>query len=162
METKLEKLLMCETNAINYDLETRTGYIELPPMNCTDMSGAIALFKLIDPRVQRIFAGDMFYIRFGDEWAASESRNPYDPGVHHVRIEHGFSDCCREKKDPPPFVVGDVVRFKKGACNISGKQTKGTVAEADEDSVSFISAEGDYCDAMNYQIEMVKPIGGAK
>ena len=46
--------LMCRVRELRYDFERRRGYMRLPWGNCTDMSGAIALFKRIDPRVREI------------------------------------------------------------------------------------------------------------
>lgn len=59
-----------------YDFTIRTGTLILPDLCCTDMSGAVRLFKAIDPNVQRIvtMSGDVvdtLYTRTLDGWKAS-------------------------------------------------------------------------------------------
>jgi hypothetical protein len=67
-----------------YDYATRTGRLDLPPGCCTDMAGAVALFRHLHPAVERIetFAGgqpDTCYQRTGRTWTAS--RSPARPHV---------------------------------------------------------------------------------
>lgn len=52
---RFHPLLQCSVRQIVYDWEARTGHVYMPRMNCTDMSGCIAVFKLIDPDVERIY-----------------------------------------------------------------------------------------------------------
>ena len=51
--------LQCDVIQLRYDFERARGCLILPRDNCVDMTGAIALFKRIDPRVTQIetFAG---------------------------------------------------------------------------------------------------------
>lgn len=60
---------------ISYDPVTRTGRVDQPRACCTDMTGAIELFRRIDAGVERIeaYAGgqlDVCYVKDGDAWEA--------------------------------------------------------------------------------------------
>ena len=62
-----------------YDFATRTGTLFMPPDCCTDMSGALKLFKRIDPDVECIetMAGDYrdtVYRLQGGTWEAKVPR----------------------------------------------------------------------------------------
>ena len=48
------RALQTSVLSLAYDFRSRTGTLYMPPDCCTDMSGAIALFKRIDPRVLRV------------------------------------------------------------------------------------------------------------
>jgi hypothetical protein len=66
--------LQCSVRQVLYDFRTRTGRLDFPTGDCCDMSGAIALFKAVDPSVRVIetFAGgepDTVY-RLDGEWSA--------------------------------------------------------------------------------------------
>lgn len=70
--------LMCRVRRLEYDFETRRGALFLPPCNCTDMGGCIALFRRVDRHVKRIetWAGtdqDTTYVRGADGWQALPS-----------------------------------------------------------------------------------------
>jgi hypothetical protein len=65
---------MCRAVSIEYEFKLRTARLYLAPYHCTDMRGAIALAKRIDPECHRVetYAGewaDTFYVRTGDEWS---------------------------------------------------------------------------------------------
>jgi hypothetical protein len=47
--------LACSARRMEYDFETRTGFLHLGVMNCTDMRGCLRLFQSIDPRVRVIY-----------------------------------------------------------------------------------------------------------
>jgi hypothetical protein len=60
--------LVTYVNHITHDVRKHVGALYMPSGMCTDMSGAIDLFKRIDPKVRRIdtFSGDQpdaFYIK---------------------------------------------------------------------------------------------------
>jgi hypothetical protein len=60
---------------IAYDLDTRTGRVDMPAGCCVDMSTTIALFEDIDSHVERIdtYAGavaDTSYVRRYGRWIA--------------------------------------------------------------------------------------------
>lgn len=70
---------------VEYDFKTRIGILFMPPMCCTDMGGAIALFTRIDREVLaiRTVSGtteDTSYVRLwrGAEW---EARVPVGRGA---------------------------------------------------------------------------------
>ncbi len=67
--------MMTRVQAIAYDFRTRVGKVYMPKGCCTDMSGAIAVFKQIDPKVTKIetIAGDVLdtvYRRTEKKWTA--------------------------------------------------------------------------------------------
>lgn len=67
--------LDCDVSNLAYDFETKTGTLNMPPMNCCDMSACIALFEKIDPGVKRIdtFSGknqDTSYVLQATGWKA--------------------------------------------------------------------------------------------
>ena len=47
--------LMCPMVGLEYNAEHRIGLLWLAPHTCTDMGGAIELFKAIDPNVGLVF-----------------------------------------------------------------------------------------------------------
>lgn len=71
---QFDRGLRCHVNAIAYDINRRTGYVTMPEGECVDMTGAIQLFKDIDPNVAVVFAGDMTYIKAGAKWEAFYKR----------------------------------------------------------------------------------------
>jgi len=83
-QSAIEKQIKCGVKKIGYDFETRTGFLQLPDTHCTDMNGAIQLFKAIDSQVQGIYAGDVHYARIHSEWVAGLMRG------HHTEIEAGL------------------------------------------------------------------------
>lgn len=67
--------LKTSVTKLAYDFAARTGTLSLPPLCCTDMTGAIALFQRIDPQVEQIetFAGgqrDTTYALVFGQWQA--------------------------------------------------------------------------------------------
>lgn len=77
--------LQCDVIELRYDFEYARGCLILPPDTCVDMSGAIALFERVDPRVLQIetFAGlnasgglirDTAYRRGKSGWHAYDLR----------------------------------------------------------------------------------------
>jgi hypothetical protein len=73
--------LVTTVTAITYDFCARRGVIWLPPDCCTDMTGAIALMRTLDPRVREIqtMVGpipDIVYRRRGRAWDAVDLRRP--------------------------------------------------------------------------------------
>ena len=65
--------------SLSYDFPTRTGTLTMPPDCCTDMGGAIELFRRIDPKVERVqtMAGlciDTVYFHHAGEWHARDPR----------------------------------------------------------------------------------------
>jgi hypothetical protein len=46
--------LMCYVKSLHYDWLTRIGTLTIHPDGCTDMTGAVGLFKSIDPSVLTI------------------------------------------------------------------------------------------------------------
>ena len=83
-QSAIEKQIMCCVKKIGYDFETRTGFLQLPDTHCTDMNGAIQLFKAIDSQVQGIYAGDIYYGVLSGQWSAVTMRG------HHTEIEAGL------------------------------------------------------------------------
>ena len=70
--------LQTAVDSLAYDFNAATGRLYMPDGVCTDMSGCIALFTAIDPKVRHIvtFAGgkqDTTYHRDGAHW---EARKP--------------------------------------------------------------------------------------
>lgn len=47
--------IQCHLVGMEYNARAHVGFLWLEPGNCTDMSGAIGLFKAIDPDVRAIF-----------------------------------------------------------------------------------------------------------
>lgn len=82
---QFDERLQCHVRAIAYDLTTRTGWLELPDMDCTDMRGAIEFFKDIDPNVRRIFAGDVEYLFDGVVWHARDTHGNDVVTIHATR-----------------------------------------------------------------------------
>jgi hypothetical protein len=73
--TSIEHRLSTSVDSLAYDVRTRTGTVTMPPECCTDMAGAVALFRGIDPHVRRIvtIAGgqhDTTYVKRGRAWDA--------------------------------------------------------------------------------------------
>jgi hypothetical protein len=69
--------LQCDVVRLAYDFATRVGTLQMPPDNCCDMSGCIALFERIDSNVTRIetVAGskpDTAYSRTPAGWRAAQ------------------------------------------------------------------------------------------
>jgi hypothetical protein len=67
--------LQCDVVRLAYDFATNVGALQMPPDNCCDMSGCIALFERIDADVTRIetMAGskpDTIYRRTSEGWRA--------------------------------------------------------------------------------------------
>lgn len=67
--------LICYVRRLEYDFQTGIGYLHLPPLNCTCMSGAIAMFERIDPAVRLIatVADGTYatvYLRKGKKWTS--------------------------------------------------------------------------------------------
>lgn len=83
-QSAIEKQVMCGVKKFAYDFESHTGFLELPDTHCTDMNGAIQLFKAIDPQVQGIHAGDIYYSALSGQWSAVTMRG------HHTEIEAGL------------------------------------------------------------------------
>jgi hypothetical protein len=76
---RFDHRLLCYVKRLTYEFNTRTGRLDMPEHNCCDMTGAIALFQAIDPKVRFIetFAGgvsDTSYRRQGDKWEAVDRR----------------------------------------------------------------------------------------
>jgi len=67
--------LQCRVNELRYDFQRRAGRLLLPQGSCTDMRGAIDIFRQIDPGVQAVFTYedgrlDTVYALAGGEWQA--------------------------------------------------------------------------------------------
>ncbi|MFS8051602.1 hypothetical protein QD357_02130 [Rhizobium sp. BR 317] len=67
--------LQCAVFGLSYDFVTREGILNMDESNASDMTGCIALFKRIDPKVQAIqtVAGttnDTSYRLVGKAWTA--------------------------------------------------------------------------------------------
>jgi hypothetical protein len=88
--------LMTPVRRMTYEFEQRLGVLYLPPYCCTDMAGAIALFRRLDPEVQQVqtFAGserDTVYALVGTALVATEAPDAADapssaPNVRPVSI----------------------------------------------------------------------------
>jgi hypothetical protein len=68
--------LVCAARQLIYDVEERRGFIYVAAGFCTDMSGAIWLFKRVDPHVREVIvvAGgevDTIYTQLGQMWRAA-------------------------------------------------------------------------------------------
>jgi hypothetical protein len=76
-EPYFDERLQCHVRWIAYHFDTRCCEMYLGEQSCTDMGGAIAVAKAIDPRVQEIFTfqqnggksrADTTYRLVGDQW----------------------------------------------------------------------------------------------
>lgn len=70
--------LGCFIDNLTYDYRAKCGYVYLPGMACTDMTGCIGLFMFIDASVERIIAMSgsdwVVYQRHDDDrWSAIDS-----------------------------------------------------------------------------------------
>jgi hypothetical protein len=68
--------LVCTARQLIYDVEEQRGFIYVAAGFCTDMSGAIWLFKRVDPHVREVIvvAGgevDTIYTKLGQKWRAA-------------------------------------------------------------------------------------------
>lgn len=73
--------LQCSVLGISYDFSTRQGVLSMAETNACDMTGCIAFFKRIDPKVEsiRTVAGDnedTSYRLIGKEWRARPPSRP--------------------------------------------------------------------------------------
>ena len=69
----LDKRLMCHVISLAYDFRSHAGQVYFPDGECCDMSGCVALFEGIDPKVTivRTFSGDRedtVYRKEGKGW----------------------------------------------------------------------------------------------
>jgi hypothetical protein len=74
--------LKAAVKSISYDFDTKIGNLYMPDMCCTDMSGCIAFFQRIDPRVESIYTfsngvRDTSYHLRGGEWRANTAHQAY-------------------------------------------------------------------------------------
>lgn len=74
--TQFHPQLLCGVDRVEYDFRAGKGTLYLPAGDCCDMSGCIAFFEAIDPKVQAIdtFSGgkrDTGYRRHGSDWSAA-------------------------------------------------------------------------------------------
>jgi hypothetical protein len=72
---KFHRKMQCFVESIKYDFESRLGTVFVHEDGCTDMSGAIATFKRIDPKVEMVvvYSGDdldIVYQRRNKDWDA--------------------------------------------------------------------------------------------
>jgi hypothetical protein len=70
-----DERLMCHVVSLAYDFRSHTGKVYLADGECCDMSGCVALFERIDPKVTAVetFSGDRadtVYRKAGKEWNA--------------------------------------------------------------------------------------------
>lgn len=76
MTEYFDETLQCYAKSLEYDFEKKVGIVWLGENSCTDMTGCIGLFHLIDDNVNTIYtmAGprrDTVYVRGADgEWSA--------------------------------------------------------------------------------------------
>jgi hypothetical protein len=69
----------CFVQRVEYDFTTRAGHLVMNEHECTDMSGCIGVFELVDPEVKIIRTTqasgrrDTIYLRVANGW---ESRIP--------------------------------------------------------------------------------------
>jgi hypothetical protein len=84
--------LVCDVRSITYNYDTRVGIVDIAH-GCTDMWGAIDLFKQIDPEVGAVFTfstgvgQDTFYFRTGtgkNDWKAFDP-----PRVKRLEFDGG-------------------------------------------------------------------------
>jgi hypothetical protein len=71
--------LQCRVIGVSYDYGQRLGRLDMPPVNCCDMSGCLGLFLAIDPDCAKIetFTGgkpDTAYVRRPAGWEAIDPR----------------------------------------------------------------------------------------
>ncbi len=67
--------LKCGVVSLAYDFGSHTGQLHLPDGDCCDMTGCVALFQGIDPKVTAIHThsggqADTVYRKGGTEWNA--------------------------------------------------------------------------------------------
>jgi len=70
-----DKRLKCNVVSLAYDFHSHTGQLYLLDGDCCDMTGCVALFEEIDPKVTAIntYSGDhadTVYRKEGKEWNA--------------------------------------------------------------------------------------------
>ena len=73
--TPWDERLKCDVVSLVYDFRSHTGQLNLPDGDCCDMSGCLALFEAIDPKVTAINThsgdkADTVYRKEGTEWKA--------------------------------------------------------------------------------------------
>jgi hypothetical protein len=73
--TALYERLKCEVVSLAYDFRSHTGELYMADGHCCDMTGCVALFEGIDPKVTAIntYSGDeadTMYRKGGEEWKA--------------------------------------------------------------------------------------------
>jgi hypothetical protein len=58
--TAWDERLVCDVISLAYDFRSQTGELYFPGGNCCDMSGCVAVFEGIDPKVTAIntYSGD--------------------------------------------------------------------------------------------------------
>lgn len=75
-QLRYHDLMQCYVRSIHYNFERKRGQVVMGNEGCTDMSGCIAFFEQIDPKVQRIETGygndqlDTVYRKRGNDWVA--------------------------------------------------------------------------------------------
>jgi len=94
---------MCRVERIEVEFTVHRAVVHLPPDNCTDMAGCIAIIRRIDPRVREIqtVAGgvpDTRYVCTEGVWrsvpppACSHGTRPRDSGRGWRRSGSGRAD----------------------------------------------------------------------
>jgi hypothetical protein len=76
-----DERLKCSVVSLAYDFRSHTGQLYLLDGDCCDMTGCVALFGEIDPKVTAIntYSGDQadtVYHKKGTEWSALLPRRP--------------------------------------------------------------------------------------
>ncbi len=84
--TYFDLLLMCKVKSIAYDTNERTGFVEVEALHCVNMPTVVDLFEAIDPKVQRIYAGDSIYWLEDGEWCATINRG------YFVKVQYVVED----------------------------------------------------------------------
>lgn len=83
MDTLWREDCQCEVSRIEYDFRAKVGHLHMPPDQCCDMSGCIALFKGLDAAVHLINtysggrADTWYYLDHATEkWCAVKGDRP--------------------------------------------------------------------------------------
>ena len=82
---------MCRVLRLSYDYNTKEGVLFIAEDGCTDMSGCIAVFSVLDPAVTLITtsseSGDWtVYRRSGDFWQVTDSSGAVGPAEHESEL----------------------------------------------------------------------------
>jgi hypothetical protein len=79
---RFHQQMQCLVEHVTYSFERRYGTVELPDMNCTDMTGCVRFLQTVDPWVKSIevfvggFSDVLYKADTSGKWIARQSPKP--------------------------------------------------------------------------------------